>query len=49
MRLPFRPSLDRRQQVFYAAPQAPPPEKQVPDENPLQYQRSQSGSATTSN
>lgn len=49
MRLPFRPSLDRRQQVFYATPQPPPPEKQVPDENPLQYQRSQSGSATTSN
>jgi hypothetical protein len=49
MRLPFRPSLDERQQVFYAAPQAPPPEKQAPDEGPLQYQRSQSGAGAANN
>ena len=41
MRNPFEPSNDTRERLFYAAPQAPPPEKQRPVENPLQYQHSQ--------
>ncbi len=41
MRNPFEPSNDKRERVFYAAPQAPPPEKQQTVENPLQYQHSQ--------
>ncbi len=49
MRLPFERSLDRREQVFYAAPQPPPPRKQTPVQNPLNFQRSQSGSAASNN
>jgi hypothetical protein len=41
MRNPFEPSNDTRERLFYAAPQAPPPEKQRPVENPLQHQHSQ--------
>ncbi len=41
MRNPFEQSNDQRERIFYAAPQAPPPEKQRPVENPLQYQHSQ--------
>lgn len=41
MRMPFEQSLDRRDRIFYAAPQPPPPEKQRPVENPLVHQRSQ--------
>ena len=49
MRLPFENSLDRRDQVFYAAPQSPPPEKQTPVQNPLNFQHSQSNPGTTNN
>jgi hypothetical protein len=49
MRLPFERSLDQRERVFYAAPQSPPPEKQAPVQDPLHYQRSQSGSSSTNN
>ncbi len=49
MRLPFERSLDRRERIFYAAPQPPPPRKQTPVQNPLNFQRSQSGSATSNN
>ncbi len=49
MRLPFENSLDRSDQVFYAAPQSPPPEKQAPVQNPLNFQHSQSNPGTTNN
>jgi hypothetical protein len=49
MRLPFERSLDQRDRVFYANPQPPPPEKQTPVQNPLNYQRSQSSPETTNN
>ncbi len=49
MRLPFEDSLDRRDRVFYAAPQSPPPEKQAPVQNPLNFQHSQSNPGTTNN
>ncbi len=49
MRLPFEGSLDRRDQVFYAAPQSPPPEKETPVQNPLNFQHSQSNPGTTNN
>lgn len=38
MRLPFENSLDRRDQVFYAAPQLLPPEKQTPIDNPFNFE-----------
>lgn len=41
MRRPFESSLDDREQRFYAAPPAPPPEKEVQSDNPLNFQRSQ--------
>ncbi|MFQ6018030.1 MAG: hypothetical protein ACE5KF_07520 [Kiloniellaceae bacterium] len=41
MRLPFEPSLDRRERKFYAAPPPPPPAKQTPAQSPLNYQRSE--------
>ncbi len=41
MRLPFEQSLDRRERLFYAAPQPPAPEKQRPVESPFQHQHSQ--------
>ena len=47
MRLPFQDSLDRRDRVFYAAPQPPPPEKQTPVQNPLNFQHSRSNPGTT--
>ena len=43
MRLPFEDSQDRRDQLFYAMPQPPAPAKESPRENPLNFQRSQSG------
>jgi len=49
MRLPFENSLDRRDRVFYAAPRSPPPEKQTPVQNPLNFQHSQSNPGTTNN
>ncbi len=49
MRNPFEPSTDKRERVFYAAPQAPPPQKQQPVENPLQYQRSQANQDSSTN
>lgn len=49
MRLPFENSLDRRDRVFYAAPRSPPPEKQTPVENPLNFQHSQSDPVATNN
>jgi len=49
MRLPFDNSLDRRDRVFYAAPRSPPPEKQTPVQNPLNFQHSQSNPGTTNN
>ena len=49
MRLPFQDSLDRRDRVFYAAPQPPPPEKQTPVQNPLNVQHAQSNPGTTNN
>ncbi|MCH6586964.1 MAG: hypothetical protein IH805_01410 [Proteobacteria bacterium] len=49
MRLPFQDSLDRRDRVFYAAPQPPPPEKQTPVQNPLNFQHSRSNPGTTNN
>lgn len=41
MRNPFEQSMDRRDRLFYAASQPPPPEKQRPADNPFQHQRSQ--------
>jgi hypothetical protein len=49
MRNPFEQSIDQRERIFYAAPQPPPPEKQRPIENPLQYQRSQANSGDSTN
>lgn len=49
MRSPFEPSNDKRERIFYAAPQPPPPEKQRPVENPLQYQRSQADPDSSTN
>jgi len=49
MRKPFESSLDRREQVFYAAPPPPPPLKAPPLDNPLDFQRSQSGDDDASN
>jgi len=41
MRSPFEASLDERQRMFYAAPPPPPPLKDTPEQNPLQFQRSE--------
>ena len=41
MRNPFEQSNDKRERIFYSAPQPPPPAKQRPVENPLVHQRSQ--------
>ncbi len=49
MRKPFEQSNDKRERIFYAAPQTPPPEKQRPVENPLQYQRSQADPDSSTN
>ncbi len=49
MRNPFEPSSDERERVFYAAPQAPPPQKQRPVENPLQHQHSQANQDSSAN
>ncbi len=49
MRNPFEQSNDKRERLFYAAPQAPPPEKQRPVENPLQHQHSQSNPDSSAN
>lgn len=49
MRNPFEQSNDKRERIFYAAPQAPPPQKQRPVENPLQYQRSQADQNSSTN
>lgn len=38
MRKPFEDSLDEREKKFYAAPQPPPPEKQRPVDNALNFQ-----------
>jgi hypothetical protein len=47
MRKPFEQSNDKRERVFYAAPLAPPPEKQQPVDNALQYQHSQTTQDST--
>ncbi len=44
MQLPFEPSLDERERLFYAQPQPPPPRKQAPAQDPLEYQNSRAGS-----
>jgi hypothetical protein len=49
MRNPFEQSIDVRERIFYAAPIAPPPQKQRPVENPLQYQHSQANQDSSSN
>ncbi len=49
MRNPFEPSNDKRERMFYAAPQPPPPVKQRPVENPLQHQHSQAKPDSSSN
>lgn len=41
MRKPFENSRDRREQMFYAQPQPPNPEKEAIAENPLSFQRSE--------
>ena len=38
MAKPFENSMDQRERRFYTAPQPPPPEKQRPAENPLNFQ-----------
>lgn len=37
MRQPFERTVDNQQPVFYAAPQAAPPEKEVVDESPILF------------
>jgi len=49
MRQPFENSLDQRAQVFYAPPQPPAPTKEVPQENPLLFQQSETPSDSGSN
>ncbi len=49
MRNPFEQSNDKRERIFYAAPQPPPPVKQRPIENPLQHQHSQASPDNPSN
>ena len=49
MRNPFEQSNDKRERIFYAAPQAPPPVKQQPVENPLVHQRSQASPDSSAN
>ncbi len=49
MRNPFEQSNDKRERIFYAAPQPPPPEKQRPVENPLVHQRSQASQHSSAN
>ncbi|MHA1153232.1 MAG: hypothetical protein ACTSQ7_11315 [Alphaproteobacteria bacterium] len=49
MRDPFEQSNDERERVFYAAPQAPPPQKQRPAESPLQHQHSQANQDRATN
>lgn len=49
MRSPFESSLEDREQRFYAAPPPPPPLKEAPAQNPLTFQRSQSGAGDTPN
>ncbi len=49
MRLPFERSLDRQERMFYASPRPPPPVKQVPVQNPLNFQRSQTGTGAANN
>ncbi len=46
---PFEQSIDVRERIFYAAPQAPPPQKQRPVENPLQHQHSQANQDSSAN
>ena len=49
MRNPFESSNDKRERIFYAAPQSPPPEKQRPVENPFVHQRSQASPDSSAN
>ncbi len=49
MRNPFEESNDKRERIFYAAPQPPPPQKQQPAQNPLEYQRSQASQDGSAN
>jgi len=49
IRNPFEQSNDTRERVFYAAPVAPPPQKQPPVDNSLQYQRSQANQDSSAN
>jgi len=49
MRKPFENSLDRREQVFYAPPQPPAPDKEAPVDEPLQFQQSQTPAETEAN
>ena len=49
MRNPFERSNDKRERIFYAAPQPPPPEKQRPVENTLRHQRSQANQDSATN
>lgn len=43
IRSPFESSLEDRAPRFYASPPPPPPLKQAPSQNPLNFQRSNSG------
>ena len=45
MRKPFERSMDDREKRFYAPPPPPPPQKARPDENPLDFQGSQTAPA----
>jgi hypothetical protein len=49
MRKPFEQSNDKRERIFYAAPQPPSPAKQRPVENPLQHQHSQANPDSSTN
>ena len=49
MRNPFEQSNDTRDRVFYAAPVAPPPQKQQQVDNPLQHQHSQANQDSSAN
>jgi len=49
MREPFETSLDRRDQVFYAPPQPPAPDKESMADNPLRFQQSRTPSDSDAN
>ena len=49
MHMPFENSLDEQAQIFYAAPEPPPAEKEAEPQNALQYQHSPTAPSGSAN